>query len=84
MTEQLNRITKEALTAATGSLRELAEAAGLHYVTLTRWRTLSANVSTDSALKLAEVLEKRAANLAGIAVRLRAQAELEQEGGDDE
>jgi len=84
MTEQLNRITKEALAAATGSLRELAEEAGLHYVTLTRWRTLSANVSTGSALKLAEVLEKRAATVAGIAVRLRAQAELEQEGGDDE
>ncbi len=81
MTEKLNQAAKDALDAATTSLRELAQEAGVHKVTIARWSNRTANAGPDSALKVAEVLEKRALKLMEAAARLRAQAEVEQKGG---
>ena len=83
MSEKLNRTAKEALESATASLRVLAEEAGLHKVTLAKWRLGMLGVGPDSARKLAEALERRGLRLLELAGRLRARAELEQEGGDE-
>ena len=83
MSEKLNQAAKDALDAASASLRELAEEAGVHKVTLAKWSSGGANAGPRSALKLADVLERRALRLLGSAARLRAQAEQEK-GGKDE
>lgn len=84
MSDKLNRLTKEALDAATASLRLLAEKAQLHKVTLAKWSSGTAGVGAPSALQLAEMLENRALRLLEAASRLKAQAELERKGDDDE
>ncbi len=83
MTDKLNRTAQEALESATASLRVLAEEAGLHKVTLAKWRLGTLGVGSASALKLAEALQRRALRLLELSGRLRARAELEQEGGDE-
>ncbi len=84
MSEKLNQAAKDALDAASASLRELAEQAGVHKITLAKWSSGAANAGPRSALKLAEVLERRALRLLEASARLRAQAEHEQKGATDE
>ncbi len=82
MGKRLNRVAKQAVEAATPSTRELAEQAGLHSVTVHRWRTGAVGVGPSSAVKLARVIKRRALKLLELASKLEAVAE--QEGGDDE
>jgi transcriptional regulator with XRE-family HTH domain len=84
MSEKLNQAAKNALDAASASLRELAEEAGVHKITFAKWSSGAANAGPRSALKLAEVLERRALRLLEASARLRAQAEHEQKGATDE
>ena len=84
MSDELNKLTKEALEAATASLRVLAEDAKLHRVTLAKWHSGSAGVGADSAVQLAESLQARALRLLEAATRLEAQAKVERKGDDDE
>ncbi len=82
MGKRLNRVARQAVEAATPSTRVLAEQAGLHSVTVHRWRTGAVGVGPGSALKLARVIKRRALKLLELASRLEAVAE--QEGGDSE
>jgi len=84
MSDELNRLTREALEAATASLRVLAEDAKLHRVTLAKWHGESSGVRADSAIQLAESLRMRALRLLEAATRLEAQAKVERKGDDDE
>jgi len=84
MSDELNRLTKEALDAATASLRVLAEDAKLHRVTLAKWHSGSSGIGTESAVQLAESLRARALRLLEAATRLEAQAKVERKGDDDE
>ena len=84
MSETLEGLAKDAIESALCSLRVLAEEAGLHQVTLARWRTRAAGVGPESARKLAAVIERRALEMLRLASQLRAQADLEHKGGSDE
>ncbi len=80
VSDELNELIREALEAATASLRVLAEEAGLHRVTLAKWQSGVAGAGADSAVQLAEALQKRAARLLTVATRLEARAKIEKEG----
>jgi len=84
MSDELNELIKQALDAATASLRVLAEEAGLHRVTLAKWQSGAAGAGADSAVRLAGALRARALRLLEVATRLEAQAKVERKGGDDE
>ena len=78
MTETLERLAAEAINASICSVSRLADMAGLHKVTLTRWRTKETGVSATSAVKLAAAIESKATRMLQLAAGLRAQALLEQ------
>ncbi len=80
MSDELNELTREALGAATASLRVLAEDAGPHRVTLARWYSGASGVGANSAIQLAESLRARALRLLEAATRLEARAKIEKEG----
>ena len=80
MSDELNELTRDALVAATASLRVLAEDAGPHRVTLARWHSGSSGVGADSAIHLAESLRARALRLLEAATRLEVQAKIEKGG----
>ncbi len=80
MSDELNELIREALRAATASLRVLAEEAELHQVTLAKWQSGVVGAGADSALQLAEALQARALRLLEAATRLEARAKIEKEG----
>lgn len=77
MSEQLGQLVREALEAGIASLRTLSEESGLHYVTLTRWRTGAINASPASAQRFARALRERAVRMLDLASRVEALAQLE-------
>ena len=70
MGERLNKAMNKALDRASMSLTTLAEEAGLHHITLRRWRMGSRSVSPDAALKVASVLKRRSKELDKLARQL--------------
>lgn len=70
MGEKVNRIMRKALKAVTASLREIAEEAGVHPVTLARHASRAMGVSPEIALKVARVLRRRGKRLAKLADEL--------------
>ncbi|MDP2578210.1 MAG: helix-turn-helix domain-containing protein [Candidatus Palauibacterales bacterium] len=70
MGERLNKAMNRALDRASMSLTTLAEEAGLHHITLRRWRMGTRNVGPDAALKVAKVLKRRSKELAKLAQKL--------------
>lgn len=81
MTARLDRLVREAIDAAVMTGRELAAAAGVHFVTVTRWRKGS-RVTPASALALARAIRRRAEAMLRRADALERQAR--KEGGDNE
>ncbi len=78
VSKRLDRLAIDVLEAATASQRTLAEEAGLHYTTLTRWRSGEMHVGPESALRVAEVVRRRALSALELAARLEAEAESEE------
>ncbi len=78
VSQRLDRLAIDVLEASTASQRTLAEQAGLHYTTLTRWRSGEMHVGPESALRVAEVVRRRALRALELAARLEAAAESEE------
>ena len=80
MGERLNKAMNRVLDLAPMSITKLAEEAGLHHITLRRWRMGSRSVSPDAALKVAKVLKRRSKELDKLARQLERLAREEAEG----
>ena len=65
---------QEALKVATGSLQEIAEAAGVSYDTLWAWSNGRRNPTPENLAKLADALERRGGELVKLADALRKEA----------
>lgn len=79
MGEQLNRAMRQALRAATASVREIAEAARVSRITLARHAAGTMGVSPDVARKVAGVLRRRSQRLLVLAERIERALAREEE-----
>lgn len=70
MGERVNRIIRQALRAATASVREIAVEARVGRITLARHVTGAMGVSPEIARKVARVLRRRGRRLLALAERL--------------
>lgn len=70
---------REAIQAATPSMRDLSERTGIKYSTLRAWSAGHRVPKPDGAKKLAEELERRGGRLSALAGELRAAARAREE-----
>ena len=75
VTERVRRMIDEALEAATGSLQEIADDAGVSHDTLWAWKTGRRNPSPENLARLADAIDRRGGVLQTLAEDHRKAAE---------
>lgn len=71
MTEQVRVMIERALDVATGTLQEIADAAGISYDTLWAWKTGRRNPTPENLQRLADVLEQRGREIEELSEEVR-------------
>ena len=68
---EVSVLAQRALQALTPTIRDISERAGLNYGTLRTWRAGIRSASPENLRKLAEVVDRQADTLRGLAVEMR-------------
>ena len=70
MSKRLSNLLREALEFVTASLGRIGEESGIHWVTLSRWRSGAIEGKPESARALARALRRRGQRLIKLADRI--------------